>query len=612
MTALAYPSYLVVRDSSAMGPSRRPVYDGQMERTSFFSSLLWAPLEILFVAVVLVVPGLGIWIASSLAAFEGAPWWMPALAGAFVFPLLPLGWELVSKLRRRDRKQWLTWVQRVTLRVLAVSLVFLAALVFVAPERAFTALSTRGDWMLEHARGSWVEPTRRALFRAVDGLEELYALGSGRNSFRLEAESADPEPRPTAGAVAILEDQARREPAASKLLLATGSSPSATELSGATGSVDAGSADAGTPDAGEAEEGPIELEEGEAEAEPESGEPIMIRLHESADPKPSTIKRTTVVSGGVEDQSGANAELPEGQAPAPIDTAVGGVRWPAEPSVHPIVARIPSSALSDAGAIGQFIAENEASPLGRLKAAHDFAASRIQYDEEARRTGQLPPQDPGSVLATRRAVCAGYARLVRAIGEAAKVRVAYVVGSSRDQSSETMAIDHAWNAAEVGGRWYLLDATYDAGGVQGGSFVAKYGTEYFLTPPEIFGIDHFPEDPKWQLRSAEISKAEFLRQPRLSPRFFAQGLSLVSPDRSRVHVTRAFEARIANPRGIFLVARAVPDAGGATGCVVSEGSETRISCELTTPGLYGFELFGSTERVGVQPLLGRLAVQNGL
>ena len=71
-------------------------------------------------------------------------------------------------------------------------------------------------------------------------------------------------------------------------------------------------------------------------------------------------------------------------------------------------------------------------------------------------------------------MCAGYANLLAAMGEAAGVEIVVVVGDA---------------------------------------FVREYEASYFMTPPEVFGLSHFPDDPKWQLVAASVSRGEFLRWP---------------------------------------------------------------------------------------------------
>lgn len=130
-------------------------------------------------------------------------------------------------------------------------------------------------------------------------------------------------------------------------------------------------------------------------------------------------------------------------------------------------------------------------------------------------------------------MCAGYAKLLEALGKAAGEEIIYVIGDARTQTSDLSGQGHAWNAAKVKGQWYLIDATWDSGYVDRSSgFTKNYRTEYLMPPPEVMVISHFPKDPAWQLLSNPLPLGEFLRQPMMKPKFFADGLQLVSPVRS--------------------------------------------------------------------------------
>ena len=73
-------------------------------------------------------------------------------------------------------------------------------------------------------------------------------------------------------------------------------------------------------------------------------------------------------------------------------------------------------------------------------------------------------------------------------------RIVYVGGDARGLGGDIGGGGHAWNAVELNGRWYLLDATWNAGSVSGNSFNKQYSSTYLFTPPDIFISDHIPDD----------------------------------------------------------------------------------------------------------------------
>lgn len=284
--------------------------------------------------------------------------------------------------------------------------------------------------------------------------------------------------------------------------------------------------------------------------------------------------------------------------------------WPVAATLSPVVTALPPDAETSIEAVAAYLASRATDPVERLKAVHDYVADRVAYDAPALAMRRMPPQDAATVFRSHIGVCAGYANLVEAIGRAAGLEVKVVVGDARRPDGDIAGGGHAWNAAKLNGAWYLLDATWDSGSTLEGRFEKDYGTDYFLTPPRVFGVDHLPEDSAWQLLDKPLSRGEFVRQPGLRPAFFATGLVLVSPDRSQVDVRGTLEIVLGNPKDVFLLASYRPRGGEKSkrNCSVLNGPNPRINCTFSQPGAYDVELFTNTERLGMYHGVGRLQV----
>ena len=398
-------------------------------------------------------------------------------------------------------------MDRMTLRTLALNLVFLAGLIVTHPQSAFAALSTRGDWMLAGRHGARADAVRGALFRAADRLEWLYRA-TRSNPYHDEnpvvpVGSVPPPPPPVPTASAI---------------------PSVT-------------------------------------------------------PSPSENPTPT---------------------PTPTPTSVPIV-WPAPPTVHPAVTRMAPSDEASIESVAAYLLANETDPYRRIKALHDYVADRVAYDAPAYAAGRYPPQDARTVFETHVGVCARYANLFVAIGRAMHETVDFVRGDARKDGTSEAGASHAWNAVVIEGSAYLVDVTWDSGTVDGSTFTKHYQTSYFLTPAPVFGLDHFPEDPRWQLRGSPISRGDFFRQPMLSPEFYALGFELVSPDRSLVSVQGSLDIETRNPRRATMIAafgsRAA--AGGNDSpqhkCHVTDGPTTIVHCDFPADGAYSVKLFANAE-----------------
>lgn len=283
--------------------------------------------------------------------------------------------------------------------------------------------------------------------------------------------------------------------------------------------------------------------------------------------------------------------------------------WPFAPTLHPAVAALPPEHETSIESVAAYLVQQEADPVQRVKALHDYVADRVAYDVPALRSGQFPPQDARSVFERRTAVCAGSAALLAALGEAAGVEIVVVVGDARDSDGLFDGTGHAWNAINLEGRWYLADPTWDAGHVEGDTFTKEYESMYFLTPPEVFVADHMPDDPKWQLLETPLSQGDFIRQPHLRPDFAALDLELVEPLRARHSVERgeSLTLRFANPHGFKLSGsvRELEERHSGEHCETNQ-ERTQMVCEFPEAGKRAIALFGPE---GVY--MGRLYVDVG-
>jgi Transglutaminase-like superfamily len=482
--------------------------------------LLWL-LKGLWAAFVITTPLLGAWTSSSLAAYLNGPTALAAASGLLLFPALPLAWDAWSTRRRgRDprkakRPRILTFWDRFILRTLGLNLLFLGVLLGTSPATAFTALSTRGDWMLDGHHGESAEAVRKELFRMADRLEWIY-LAVHTNPFDQKGDQAS----------------------------------DTTSTTGGSSTAPTGSA-----------------------APSDTSKPSPVPPPAKDSPKP----------------------------------AEGSSEWPSPSVLDPLATEIPAASEDSIASVARFIADRASDPARRFRAAHDWVADRIAYDAPAYVSRNFPPQDAETVFRSRKGVCAGYARLLVAFGQALGVETLYVVGDARTSGQHEHGESHAWNAVKLHGRYYLVDATWDSGSVDGTKFTKGYTTDYYLTPAEVFGLDHFPGEARWQLRDQPISRGEFMRQPMMTPRFFAESRKLVSPDRSQVTVSGPLVVEMGNPRGFFTLADFYPEGGGqGQRCEVENGAAARVTCSFPSSGMWVVKIFSGEKEYGQYHYIGQV------
>ncbi|MBD0333534.1 MAG: hypothetical protein ICV66_12860, partial [Chitinophagaceae bacterium] len=121
------------------------------------------------------------------------------------------------------------------------------------------------------------------------------------------------------------------------------------------------------------------------------------------------------------------------------------------------------------------------------------------------------------VLSEREALCDGYARLFKTLCEYSGIHSEIVRGyvrSSIGKMGENFHTNHSWNAVLIDSTWHLLDATWAAGYINyANEFVRKYDGYYFLTSPQQFIGDHFPENLQWALLDNPPLLSEFKHAP---------------------------------------------------------------------------------------------------
>ena len=139
-----------------------------------------------------------------------------------------------------------------------------------------------------------------------------------------------------------------------------------------------------------------------------------------------------------------------------------------------------------------------------------------------------------SVLRKRVAVCDGYARLFKTLCDEAGIPAEVITGYARTNMYSVGTLfraNHTWNAVYFDSSWHLLDATWASGYVnfRGDEFIKQYDDSYYLTPPQRFIFDHYPEDLQWTLLATPPVLAEYNRTPFKYGAYVRNGILSFSP-----------------------------------------------------------------------------------
>ncbi len=187
------------------------------------------------------------------------------------------------------------------------------------------------------------------------------------------------------------------------------------------------------------------------------------------------------------------------------------------PDVSHVDQHVDSLALDhlDAAARTAMLVAPFSEEIERVRAIYRHVIKAIDYDHAAYRDGRRRiNRNNDDVLRRNRAVCWGYSELIRSMCEASGINCHTVSGYARDSFAPQSAYEkanHAWNAVQIDGLWYLLDATWGSGLLSGDTYFSiTDGIDYFLSSPELFIHSHFPLMSMWQLLSCPVKYSEFL------------------------------------------------------------------------------------------------------
>ncbi len=285
-------------------------------------------------------------------------------------------------------------------------------------------------------------------------------------------------------------------------------------------------------------------------------------------PTPTATLGVLEATAPVPSPTPTNTRVATAKTPTPTPTPIAplpaaSVRLALDPQRLAVVDQNALSATAVAEgsvkALAAYLAGPATSDLEKARAIYRWITDNVSYDFQGYLSKKYGDQSAGAVLTRRTAVCAGYANLYEALGNAMGLDVEVVEGWSKGYGYVTNTLDeqpnHAWNAVRLNGAWYLVESTWGAGFInQDKQFTPRFENYYFLVPPRELISDHFPVEPKWQLLDAPVTKLAFLAAPRVWPEFFENGLGLVSHREAVIKADKQVEVTLSTPQDTLLTA----------------------------------------------------------
>lgn len=139
------------------------------------------------------------------------------------------------------------------------------------------------------------------------------------------------------------------------------------------------------------------------------------------------------------------------------------------------------------------------------------------------------------LLNNKRTICTGYAFLIRELATLAGLSCVMIDGYGRGSQAHIGKLgspNHTWNAVQLNNNWYLCDATWSSGVIDGLThiFQKQYDDGYFLAKPELFARTHYPIDTAWLLLKHKPTVDQFVNHPVFYKSIFHYQVDSINPD----------------------------------------------------------------------------------
>jgi len=199
--------------------------------------------------------------------------------------------------------------------------------------------------------------------------------------------------------------------------------------------------------------------------------------------------------------------------------------------------------------LARLIAARYTTELEKVRAVYSWITSHISYNTSIYKPRsysikyRTDPMDTAAVwpsgdemmarkvMLRGEAVCEGYAKLFKVVCNYLGVETAIVHGYARGGIGDRkFRTNHTWNAVRVDSAWHLIDVTWAAGYLDWlDNFIPSKNDHYFLSPPEVFIRDHYPEELRWTLLPKPPGYSDFKSSPFRSKNFIKYGIDSFTP-----------------------------------------------------------------------------------
>jgi len=138
-------------------------------------------------------------------------------------------------------------------------------------------------------------------------------------------------------------------------------------------------------------------------------------------------------------------------------------------------------------------------------------------------------------LRSGKGVCQNYSSLFHILCDLTDIKCMDITGTSKAHPVHIGKLpqgsDHQWNAVKIGNEWKLIDVTWASGSVstETGKFVPEFNDAYFFTSPEIFFLNHFPDDKRFLM--TDKSEQDFAELPLFYGPYIKSNYEIAVPEK---------------------------------------------------------------------------------
>jgi hypothetical protein len=179
--------------------------------------------------------------------------------------------------------------------------------------------------------------------------------------------------------------------------------------------------------------------------------------------------------------------------------------------------------------IAAALTENIKTDHEKFRVIFRWITDNIEYNKSAQSI-----TDATKVVRKNKAVCQGFSNLLKEMCNTVNIPCDVIAGytktETKDINKPLKKTDHAWNSVQLYGTWYLVDVTWATSkyNVVTHKYMKEFDEHYFLTTPQKFILDHFPEEKKFQFLDKPIKKSTFTKWPVYYTDYFHFGIDNIS------------------------------------------------------------------------------------